>query len=470
MENEAEAIPELAPTTREHGRKPSRKMATSRPERAKPPSILVPLFLVALTLPMIFNFGTLRMSPYRLVLIVLFFPCFMQWISGAVGKIRLPDILLLAYVLWATLSLIVNHSVGFAIEPSGILLIETFGSYLLARWLIRDAKNFHAMAKTLLGVIFMLLPFAFFEALTAKPILLDIFGKFSTVFPNVLKEARWGLDRVQGPFEHPILFGVFCSSAIAFSIYVLGYGKSFSKRMLITSPSVIASVLSLSSGPLTAVIAQFSIIAWDYLLRNYQSRWKMFFGLVGFMYIAIDFLSNRSPIKVFISYFAFNASTAYNRTLIWDYGSAEVLRHPIFGIGLNEWTRAWFMSTSMDMFWLIHAVQFGLPGALFFTAAVLTILISIGRLKFENARLNSYRIGFMVTIVGLSLAGWTVHFWNATYCLFMFLLGSGVWLLDAVDSQKSTVPEDTPKKGGRRYMSTSRQRHPKRPRRVNIKP
>ena len=29
---------------------------------------------------------------------------------------------------------------------------------------------------------------------------------------------------------------------------------------------------------------------------------------------------------------------------------------------------------------------------------------------------------------GLILAGTTVHYWNATFCLFMFLLGSGAWL------------------------------------------
>lgn len=467
MKNEAEAIPELAPTPRERGRKPPREMATSRPERAKPPSKLVPLFLVALTLPMIFNLGPLRMSPYRLVLIALFFPCFMRWVSGAAGKIRLPDILLLAYVLWATLSLIVNHSVGFAIEPSGILLVETFGSYLLARWLIRDATSFYAMAKTLLWVILLLLPFALFETLTAKPILLDIFGKFSTVFSNVIKEQRWGLDRVQGPFEHPILFGVFCSSAIALSIYVLGYGKTFTKRMWITTPSVITSVLSLSSGPLTAVIAQFSIIAWDYLLRNHKNRWKIFFSIVGLMYVVIDIFSNRGPVKVFISYFAFNAHTAYNRTLIWDYGSAEVLRHPLFGVAYTGWTRASFMSSSLDMFWLIHAVFFGLPGVFFFTSAVLIILISVARLNIVDARLISYRVGFMVTMVGLSLAGWTVHFWNATYCLFMFLLGSGVWLLDAVDDTKTTKPDTSTGRSGRQRLSRTRQQPSRQSRRGN---
>ena len=33
-------------------------------------------------------------------------------------------------------------------------------------------------------------------------------------------------------------------------------------------------------------------------------------------------------------------------------------------------------------------------------------------------------------MTGFFLVGWTVHFWMATYVLFMFLLGSGMWLLE----------------------------------------
>ena len=403
--------------------------------REKSPSLLILLFVFSLALPFIFFLGPLRLSPYRLLLIVLFFPCLIAWISGSCGKIRAPDILILLYCFWAAVAMVINHDAGFAIEPAGILLIETFGTYLLARWLIRDAKSFLRMVRALVGLITFIIPFALYETLTGTPLLLELFRKIYNAHPNEFMHPRWGLDRVQGTFAHPILFGVFCSSGFSLSIYVLGYGKNLFQQMLRAAPSVITVFLSLSSGPLSALTAQLGIIAWDRILKNFKYRWNVFLGLFIFAYIAIDLLSTRSPIKVLIHHFAFNAHTAYNRIKIWDYGSAEVLRHPVFGIGFNEWVRAWYMSASMDMFWLIHAVRYGLPAALMFSLAVAVILFGLSRIKTDDPRLISYRTGYIITMGGLCLAGWAVHFWNEVYATFMFLLGSGVWMFDAAEKK-----------------------------------
>jgi hypothetical protein len=43
---------------------------------------------------------------------------------------------------------------------------------------------------------------------------------------------------------------------------------------------------------------------------------------------------------------------------------------------------------------------------------------------------EQYRLGYLITMCSFFLAGWTVHFWNGTYVLFLFLLGSGYWMLD----------------------------------------
>ena len=324
-----------------------------------------------------------------------------------------------------------THDAKFAIEPSGILLIETFGSYLLARWLVRDAASFVRMVRCLVGLIIVIIPFALYETLTGTPLLLEILRKIYTVHPNEIMDKRWGLDRVQGPFAHPILFGVFCSAGFSLSIYVLGYGKSLFQQFLRASPSLLTVFLSLSSGPLSALTTQITIIAWDRMLQGYKYRWRLFAFCFALLYVGIDLLSNRTPIKVLIHYFAFSSHTAYNRIKIWDYGSAEVMRHPIFGIGFHEWVRAWYMSTSMDMFWLIHAVRYGLPAALFFSLAAILILVRLGRMETSDPMLRSYRTGYIITMGGLCIAGWAVHFWNEIYATFMFLLGSGFWMFDA---------------------------------------
>ncbi len=53
-------------------------------------------------------------------------------------------------------------------------------------------------------------------------------------------------------------------------------------------------------------------------------------------------------------------------------------------------------------------------------------------------------MGFLGTMVGMFLAGWAVHFWNETYVLMMFLMGSGVWLLDHHETPPAPPPSSRP--------------------------
>src|SRR5690606_35923137 len=45
-----------------------------------------------------------------------------------------------------------------------------------------------------------------------------------------------------------------------------------------------------------------------------------------------------------------------------------------------------------------------------------------------SKRDEAYRLGYLITMAGFFLVGWTVHFWNATYVLFLFLVASGAWI------------------------------------------
>jgi hypothetical protein len=152
--------------------------------------------------------------------------------------------------------------------------------------------------------------------------------------------------------------------------------------------------------------------------------------LSGFLmlWFAVSLASNRGFVKVFISYFTFSPQSAYNRTLIWDYGSAEVARHPVFGIGLGDWIRAPWMSDSMDNFWLLTAVRYGMPALLFLVAAIVYIAIEQSRSCRRDIHLNRYRMGWLTIIFGFTVSGITVHFWNALFAYFFCSIGTGVWM------------------------------------------
>jgi cation transport ATPase len=93
------------------------------------------------------------------------------------------------------------------------------------------------------------------------------------------------------------------------------------------------------------------------------------------------------------------------------------------------------MPPSIDMFWLIHAVYYGLPGGILMIAAFLSNAFSVGYARGLNEEAGRYKTAYVIALTGLFMVGWTVHFWNTTYVLVMFLMGAGTFLLDAATEQ-----------------------------------
>jgi hypothetical protein len=145
--------------------------------------------------------------------------------------------------------------------------------------------------------------------------------------------------------------------------------------------------------------------------------------------VIIDLFSNRTPFHVVVTYLTFSTGSAYNRLLIWEYGTAEVWRHPFFGIGFADWVRPAWMSGSMDNFWLVIAVRYGMPAFLLLAAAFVSMIGALGRLRIDRGK-NHCRSGLFVSLGGLIVAGCTVDYWNAIYCWLLFMLGCGMWMLE----------------------------------------
>jgi hypothetical protein len=398
------------------------------------------LFLIALFLPMEMWIGSLRLSPYRVVLLAMVLPCLGMWMAGKAGRIRTADIVLLFFCVWCTLSLIVIHGLAFSVEPSGMLWIETFGSYLLARCYIQDGDDFYNAIQLLFRIVAILFPFAVFELVTGRDISYDLFAAILPMAPFSNMPPRWGLARVQSVFDHPILFGVCTGSIFALVHQVLGYRESFFQRSLKIGIVGATSFMSLSAGPITALVSQGLLLLWNWVLGATQLRWKILIGLVLVAVLTIELSANRSLPEIFIGYFSFDTESAWYRIVIWRYGTASIMRHPFFGTGMNEWEHPAFVSfSSIDMFWLIHGIQHGLPAALLMLMAFFSICLGVSFRKGLDDKLIQYRTGFLISMTGLFLVGWTVDFWTSAYAFVLFLMGSGVWMLDREPKEKTAL-------------------------------
>ena len=198
--------------------------------------------------------------------------------------------------------------------------------------------------------------------------------------------------------------------------------------------------MSLSAGPIGAVAIQGFFLSWNGLLWGIRSRWKILIVLLVCLVLLIEMVAKRSALNIITSFLVFDTASYWYRTLIWTYGSETVLNHPLFGVGLNDWERPeWMPLASIDNFWLFLAIRAGLPAAFLMLVAFLWIYLAVSLKKVLDGRLVEYWTGFLISMTGFFLMGWTVHFWDAAYVLFLFLMGSGVWMLDVESKDRAAL-------------------------------
>ncbi|KPQ15423.1 MAG: O-antigen ligase like membrane protein [Rhodobacteraceae bacterium HLUCCO18] len=406
----------------------------------------VALFFVAMMLPtaVSVNLGGLRLSAYRMVLIVMFLPMLVQLLSGRKGRMHLFDLLVLAHCGWAILALIKWGGLAQGIESGGIYVVEFAGAYLLARLYVRSYEDFAAVARAYVMLVLATLIFTVPEALTGIHILHDgISGALGGPMAPYI-DPRMGLERTFGPFDHPILYGVFSASAFSLAYFVIAERRLMNFKGMAKVIGVgLATFMSASGGPYVVLMMQGFVAAWERVLGKIKGRWAALFSLFGLTYIAIDLFSTKTPFHVFVNNFTFSPQSAYNRILIFEFGTAEVARHPIFGIGLGDWERPSWMSDSMDNFWLVVAVRYGLPAFLMLVALLLGLIWTVGQRKNLPPEWRRARHAWAFTLFGITVAAATVHLWNALFVLFLFLIGAGAWLLDA-RPEPQNVPGPVP--------------------------
>jgi hypothetical protein len=413
--------------------------------------LLVWLYLLAVVIPVGFNVGPLAMTGLRVLLLVMTVPLLVRLVMGSYGKVMLIDMLFIAHIVWATLAMAIN-SPDRVVENIGAAAIEFLGGYIVGRAYIRSMEDFRALCRALMILVLCSAPFALVETLTGRPILLEALRKLpgvSTVAFNN-QDKRFNLERVQFGFAHPIHYGLFCS--VAFSMVYVGLKDWLGGTWRIIASIIIAGCgfLALSSGALLAIFLQIGLIAWATIFTPGKARWWLLVGLFALAYVAIDILSNRTPLQIFMSYATFSAHTAYWRSIIFEWGVANVIGStekgitgsPFFGIGLKEWIRPYYMySGSMDNFWLVMAVRYGIPGFATVTLGYILGVAKIMRRDFDgNSALTQFRLAWVFTFLGLSFTLCTVHVWTSIYSFVFFFFGAGMWFITV---NANATPEDT---------------------------
>lgn len=395
--------------------------------------ILAMLFVISIFIPVEFHFlvGTLRLEFYRIVLALALIYSFIN-INVILKKADIIDILLFFFAILASASLIYNHGLKDGIESAGILVIEILGAFYLARLFITTPKAYYQINMWFATILALLVIFSLYEAFAKHRILHEI-AKNITGHDSLDYRLythyyiRMGIMRTTNLFAHPILYGTI--GAIFFPFIVLLVAFKFKISNLLKAIAILVGMIStLSSAPLLSVAFQ----GMTAVLTRFWAGGKRFWIGISFLalsgMILISALSNRGFFAILVSHLTFNPVTGYYRMLQWQYTMDDIADHPLFGIGLHDWTRPDWMNNSIDSFWLLMTLQHGLIASfiLFFTClyAVFHMLNKLH--KYHRATqwmVKSWILAFM----SLILIGFTVDYFGKIQPLFFFMLGSIGW-------------------------------------------
>ena len=405
-------------------------------------SPLVILYVVAVALPVRYSIGSVQMTGLRTFLALVFIPVLISYCRNRPPKGLSTDLLFMLFACWSMVAF-AQTSPAHAFENSGALMLELIGGFLIARRFVRTADELRATIKVIFIVVLLSLPLAIAESITGFPpliMLVDAIPGLTSVDPISI-EPRLGLERAQVLFAHPIHYGLFASTLTALAFVGMAGSWSLWTRTLGLGISIFASFLALSSGAFLSVLLQVYLIVWALVFPRWRKRWLLLAALCVVTYITVDLISNRTPMRVFFSYATFSAHNAYWRGIIFEWGVLNVLQNPLFGIGLNDWIRPDFMrSDSMDNFWLVLAVRYGLPGFVLFASAYIFGVVRVAHVALPP-ELHAIRRAWVICFVGLTFTLCTVHIWTSIYSFVFFMFGAGLWMLNPTTTSQKARPK-----------------------------
>lgn len=394
--------------------------------------LLTKLALLALLTPVYFSVGSLSLTPSKTLFLIVVPVLTVNLLRGLYGRLLATDAMVFGYVLWMAIAMLINHSPRVAIEYTGSNSVILLGGYLTARATIRDKETFVGFIRFLALIVVLSLPFALYEVITSKTTIPRWVAQIPGVqsYPDINHEPRFGLWRAQVVFQHPIHYGFFCS--FVFSLVFVGLAERLRwfSRIFLTGIIGLCSFFSVSSGPVLAVLVQVGLTGWSAVMKRVAYRWSIFWSLTIFAYIILELASTRSAIYAIVSRISFSSSTAFYRRILFEYGVRQVERAPVFGVGENPWPIPRWMTGSVDNFWLLVAIRFGLPALVLLVGAFVVVMIQAGLRNFEADReLVALRRAWVFTLVSIMLVLCTVAIWGEIYSMVLLVLGSGMWFL-----------------------------------------
>lgn len=407
-----------------------------------PITLAVILFYMLLVPPQ-FNptIADIYLSPFRTFLI----GASLFVISSALRerlRFGLPDFLIVLAIAWIWLaSYMSSGSVTTSIVMGGSHTVDIGLSYFLARAAIQTPDDLRRFLILIAPGVFIMSMLIIAESVTHTLIVQRLAGALTGLPYPTRWDTRLGFMRGMGSFPHPILAGICLGSLLP--IYLLSGLRGWPK--LLGTLATLGGFFTLSSAAMLSLLVGGLLVCYDWINEKIANlNWRIFLFLAAVLAAVIEFGSKSGFYSVLIRYASLNQSSAYNRVLIWEFGTQNVAANPWFGIGYSDWDRPdWMVSGSFDHFWLILALRFGIPEfALLFSATLAGIIMVATRSRHMPPLDARTMRGVAISLGVFALGLMSVSLWMAPLAWFFMLLGVAVSLGSRAPARAATTRPD----------------------------
>ena len=434
--------------------------AAAAPARTGLSPLLI-ITVICLILPVNFTIGSLYLTPSRVLFMFTTPILFLMWANGRFGKPLVVDWFIMLYMGWFALAYTIHHP-DQAVTFVPLTIFILLGGYLTARATIRSTAQFISLAKLFAFLVVLCLPAAVYEAVTGDIFIvpyIEALGLGSIRDVNYC--CRFGLDRAQVFTVHPIHFGIFASLPLA--VYFLGCANHISIffRSIVVVLVGITCFMSVSSGPFFSMLFQVMLVTYAVIFRNRETLWRDLLIVSAVGYTILELLTTHFAFYAIAFRLAFNPATAGMRNAILTYGIDQVAVTPFFGIGWRcPPTFQWWMTCSVDNFWLVTPIQYGLPALVGVAGAFLWSMFKSGGGFARGSDAYNVRVSWTILLVSLSLSLATVTIWSEVQSMVFLFLGAGQFLFYGVanDSAPAPEPDATPTSRFTRFAGPPRGR------------
>lgn len=410
--------------------RPHQRLLPQLKPRSEPiPRYLWPAIIVAyaclLPRELGVTLGTFALPPYRLALLLMA-PLLLANFGNIAVRWRWVDYFALLTGAWFSVALAVTEGISVALETGASQTLDFILSYFVGRSAIRSYGDVRILLRALLPGVVLLAGVLVVESVTHRMLVRPLAARITgSPTPFLYTQYRLGLLRAMGPFPHPILAGVYLATILPLAWYAIQNRRT---RWILVAASL-SLFFTLSSTAFLALAACLALMLFAYV--QYASRlrlWPTALALTVLAALFIELYSDGGLISFMIRYGTFDAASGYYRRLIWTYAGAEVTNHPIFGIGLRDWERPqWMVSPSVDSFWLLPAMRYGLP----LTVGTFLVMIGGAALAIRQAAGRSLAdrrltAGIAIVLISTIFAGFSVFYWEGIFCWLLLLAGIAV--------------------------------------------